>query len=272
MADSVVAPIAGIRPPAPICMDDNLVENWRFFKQKWKNYAIITNLAQQSPQYQVALLLHVMGDQALKTYNGFQFTAGEDDRTVDEILKKFDEFAVGEVNETYERYLFNKRNQNDGETFEGFLTALRLLVKSCNFCDNCNDSVLRDCIVPGIREVETQQLLLRERALTLEKAVDICRAGETAFTQGKAYRTDTIHLVGGSNSKRRSLPAVSTNAKDPKLCKFCGQKHVMLKSMCPAWRKTCNQCHLKNHFSQSCPNRQSTFPSQRMKQVNQVDK
>src|SRR6218665_271847 len=189
--------------------------------QKWKNYAVVTNLTQQSQKYQVALLLHIIGDGALKTYNGFNFTTSDDDRTVDENLTKFDEFAVGEVNETYERYLFHKRNQNDGETFESFLTALRLLIKSCNFCDNCIDSVLRDRIVLGIREAETRQLLLRERALTLEKAVDIFRAGETASTQSRAYRTDTIHLVGGSNLKRRGFQATSANGKEPKLCKFC---------------------------------------------------
>jgi len=54
------------------------------------NYAVITNLANQSRQYQVALLLHVMGDQALKIYNGFNFATTEDNRSVDKILAKFD--------------------------------------------------------------------------------------------------------------------------------------------------------------------------------------
>ena len=56
-----------------------------------------------------------MGDQALKTYNGFQFESDTEHRTVDEIMQKFESFAVGEVNETYERYVFNKRNQNEGD-------------------------------------------------------------------------------------------------------------------------------------------------------------
>jgi hypothetical protein len=105
-AAPAAAPVSGIRPPPPFCMEANLAENWRSFKQKWQNYAIITNLDRQTPKYQVALLLHVMGDQALKTYNGFQFDTDEDHRTVaemPEIVQKFDIFAVGEVNETYER-------------------------------------------------------------------------------------------------------------------------------------------------------------------------
>jgi len=107
-------PIAGIRPPPPVCLDSNTAENWRFFKQKWRNYALITNLSSQSRQYQVALLLHVLGEQALKIYNGFTFTTTENNRTVNEILTKFDEFAIGQVNETYERYVFQSRKKNEG--------------------------------------------------------------------------------------------------------------------------------------------------------------
>jgi len=86
-------------------IEANVAENWRSFKQKWRNYAIITNLERQTTNYQVVLLLHVMGDQALKVYNGFQFDTDEEARTVDQIILKFDEFAVGELNETYERYI-----------------------------------------------------------------------------------------------------------------------------------------------------------------------
>ena len=91
-------PVSGIRLPAPVCLESNAAENWRYFKQKWNNYAIITNFANQTRQYQVALLLHVLGDQDLKVYNGFTFTSTDDNRTVDEILVKFDQFAIGELN------------------------------------------------------------------------------------------------------------------------------------------------------------------------------
>lgn len=53
----------------------------------------------------------------------------EADRTVSEIMQKFKEYA--EVNETYERYFFNKRCQED-ESFENFYFSIRTLVKTCN--------------------------------------------------------------------------------------------------------------------------------------------
>jgi len=40
---------------------------------------------------------------------------------------------------------------------------LRYVLKSCKYCDNCIESLLRDRIVLGIRDASTQKLLLRER-------------------------------------------------------------------------------------------------------------
>ena len=107
----VPAPVSGIRPPPPVSFKSNAAENQRCFRQKWQNYAVITNLRNQTRQYQVALLLHVLGDQALKIYNGFTFTSTEYEHIVDEILQKFDDFAIGKVNETYEHYMFHSQRQ-----------------------------------------------------------------------------------------------------------------------------------------------------------------
>ena len=49
-----------------------------------------------------------MGDEGLRIFNGFTFNTAADERTTAEIVAKFDTFAVGEVNETYERFVFNQ--------------------------------------------------------------------------------------------------------------------------------------------------------------------
>ena len=101
MAEAVApGPVAGLRPPQPLNVTDtNMAENWRLFRQKWQNYAVITNLHQQPRAYQVGLLLHTIGDEALKIYNGFKFDTADNARTVDEIVQKFEMFAIGEINE-----------------------------------------------------------------------------------------------------------------------------------------------------------------------------
>ena len=104
----------------------------------------------------MALLLHPFGDDALCAYNGFRFATPEENRTVEEILDQFDLFAIGEVNETYEGFKFYRRSQQNDENFETFLSALRNLLKICSFCITWKDSILRDHIVPEIKDSSLQ--------------------------------------------------------------------------------------------------------------------
>ena len=66
-------PVSGIKPPQPPDFTNKKLENWKLFKQKWMNYAIVTKLDTHDRIYQVALLLHTLGDEGLKIYKGFHF-------------------------------------------------------------------------------------------------------------------------------------------------------------------------------------------------------
>ena len=127
MADGMaMPPIHGIRPPAPVNLDSNPADSWRLFRQKWQNYATITQLQKQPAEYQVALFLHTIGDAALQIYNGFTFDTDDDSRSVADILAKFDSFAIGQINECYERFVFHNRNQQQSEPFVVYSPLPRL--------------------------------------------------------------------------------------------------------------------------------------------------
>ena len=234
-------------------VEGNIGDNWKLFKQKWINYSIITNLEAHPRRYAVALFLHTIGDNALKIYNGFTFP-NEENITVADIIAKFNTFVVGETNETYERFLFNKRNQLEGESFETFLAAIHSLVKTCNYCENCIDSILRDRIVLGIRDTTTQTALLKERNLTLQTCIDTCKAAENAVAQGKDLRPDVVNKVSSRRHKSSRQSRQSKPAPKPLHCKFCGNTHVMKREECPAWGKLCSKCGQSNHFPVKCPN------------------
>ena len=139
----------------------NVADNWKQFKQVWKNYSIITNLSAQSDEYRVALFLHCIGPEALKIYNGMQFANDEERGSLATILEKFDEFTIREVNETYERYIFNGRNQDPDEPIDAYVAALRSLAKTCGFCECLNDSLLKDRIVLGVNNLNLRKRLLQ---------------------------------------------------------------------------------------------------------------
>ena len=97
--------LSGIKPPVPLNLQTNRVENWSLWKQQWSNYVVISRLNSQSIDYQTAMLLNSIGTDALKIYNGFAFD-NSDTRDIATILKKFDEQIIGELHETYERYIY----------------------------------------------------------------------------------------------------------------------------------------------------------------------
>ena len=107
--------------------------------------------------------------------------ATETDRNIlSKIVEKFEEFCIGETNETYERFMFNRRNQEENESIEQYVTAIRKLAQTCNyFCNSLSDSLIRDRFVLGIRDKTIRKKLLQERKLTLSSALDIGRSGET---------------------------------------------------------------------------------------------
>ena len=181
---------------------------------------------------------------------------------MDTIIAKFDEYFMGDVNETYERFKFNQRNQEAGESFDAYLTGLRNLTESCNFCTcpTMSDSLLRDRIVLGIRNEDARKRLLQERRLDLKKCIDICRTSESATTQLQAVggKLEEIHTIKPEDSslktrgKRGGRTDDLNNQGSRKLrCKFCCKSHVLKKQLCPAWGKRCNLCGRMNHWKGS---------------------
>ena len=68
----------------------------------------------------------------------------EDQRNDPElILAKMKEYCNGECNETYERYVFNHRDQESNESVDASVTALRKLAKTCSY-GSLTDSLIRD--------------------------------------------------------------------------------------------------------------------------------
>ena len=48
--NSPVVPVslAGIKPPSNLNMKENIIENWKSYKQRWENYTIVANLVAQT--------------------------------------------------------------------------------------------------------------------------------------------------------------------------------------------------------------------------------
>lgn len=84
-----------------------VAENWKLQKEKYNNYFVISRLDPESPEYQLAMFKHMIGDDALKITKSFSYMQGEDANDWHVVMDKVEKYCIGEVNEIYERYPFH---------------------------------------------------------------------------------------------------------------------------------------------------------------------
>ena len=178
-------------PPAPLEIhDQNAAEKWKKFSLAWNSYSLATELNKKSQAVQVATLLTVIGEEARDVYSTFTDWAEEGDQDkISPVLQKFATYCQPRKNVPFERYRFNRRTQDVGESYDQYKTALRKLAEGCEFDTITPDEMLRDRLVFGIRDSKVRERLLRESKLTLAKTDEICRAAESMQAQIKSWET-----------------------------------------------------------------------------------
>ena len=250
-----------VSTPKPLEVDGDRADNWKIWKQRWENYCTITGLLDQPEDYKCAMLLHCIGVDAMRIYNGLKFGEGEDRNKMADVIKKFDHHFLGQTQEFFERFQFNRRNQETGESIDEYLSVLRNMAKTCGFCDCMRELLIMDRLLLGILDDKTREELLSTHDLTLMKAIEISRAREAATLHMKALKSEEINKVKETSKQKKHKKHMDLTKSKPcrtedpptisKKCLFCTQVHVMKKELCPAWGKSCTSCGGKNHFSAS---------------------
>ncbi len=118
--------------------------------------------------------LLLIGEKGRDVYNNWTLTEDEAKSFIIITYDKYTEYLLPKSNPIYARHRFHEKIQDSNETFEHFVTELKLLVKDCGY-PNSNE-MFRDCIVfattsPCVRE----KMLSQGAELTLDKAIDIAR-------------------------------------------------------------------------------------------------
>ena len=102
---------------------------------------------------------------------------------------KFEAYVKPNSNEIYNRYKFQTRVQEEGETFEQFATQLQILVKDCAYPEQ--DKMVRDRILIGIKNQLIREKLIKVCSeLTLAKAMEIARVHELSESQAKSMSNE----------------------------------------------------------------------------------
>ena len=94
-------------------------------------------MTSKSEIVQVSTLLTCMGNEARRIFDTFVWENPEDQNNIATVLQMFDKHIAPLANIPFERFSFNIRNQEPGESFEKYVTQLRLLARNCEF-ENIN--------------------------------------------------------------------------------------------------------------------------------------
>ena len=255
--------------PKPLKIEENTPELWKQWRERFETYILASGISEKSGKQQCAVLKHVIGADAAAIAKTFSFTEEEQDN-VDVLLNKYDDYFEPIRNVTVERYKFNKRIQQQGESFDSFLTDLRQLVKTCEYGD-LTESLIKDRVVIGIFDDCLRERLLRQKDLTLKTAAEISRSFELSKVQLKEM-SSAVNVVsnrvvkheeswrntdnrGNRKRYRQRSQSRKQNRKQDNVksrCKNCGGDHVRKPQACPAFGRTCYKCHRSNHFSRVC--------------------
>ena len=144
-----------------------------------------------------------------------------------------------------ERFHFHRRNQGPTETVAEYIAELRHLATHCKFGDYLNDA-LRDRLVCGLRNEETQCKLLAEDGLTLEQALKMASTLETAESQAQQLKTKEVAVKQVEATQEADGRSRASNS-----CYRCGST-THIASSCYHQDSICRACNKRGHLARVC--------------------
>lgn len=126
---------------------------------------------------------------------------------------------------------FNNRSQEQTESIDMYVNALRALAETCEF-GTLKDQLIRDRIVCGVHDNAVRRKLLQESAVTLSKCVDMRCAAEATSAQFKemalSQHSSEVDLVTkGGSTKENARKEKGPKSQSVDECKFCVEKKKM---------------------------------------------
>ena len=253
----------GLRKPEPLSFEGNVSLNWKNFKQEVEIFIAAAH-GEKDAKTKAYIFLNLAGREAIEKEKSFVYApavlnedggvrvAAESRESIEVLKRKFAEICDPRGNVIMERHKFNTRVQKVGEPFQSFVADLRILANTCEY-GTLKDELIRDKIVCGVASPLIRKQLLKERGLTLDRAIDIGIANELSdrnnseLSSNVSDSKEEVYGVG----KGRKFPKKDSKP-DIQNCKNCGGNHAPKQKSCPAFGKKCLYCGKLNHFEKVC--------------------
>ena len=146
--------------------DSNVAEKWSEWKEMWEHYSVTSKVNKEEGDIQVAAFLTAIGPEARKVFKTWNLSATER-KDIKGVIECFDNYCNPRKNIPFERYLFNSRQQEPGESFDPYVTALRQIAGKCAFNVITPDDLLRPTIKLGKGSCVNPNLTFQRRWISV---------------------------------------------------------------------------------------------------------
>ena len=224
-------------------------ENFERWLRGVEHYLVAVDIT--SAERKAAVMLTLLGLEVQEIVRTLPRPTGLS-RDVDEfkvLTEKLKSYYQPQVNVTYEKALLHDIQRKEGETFEGFVTRLRLQADRCQYDTAGCEAVVLECAVARCRDKDMQKKFFSDPQLTLLKALEVARHIEMMRSQLEDLnRPAPLHFVSGNKSPGVSSPCFRCNSVQHQA------------SACPFKLQQCFACSRVGHTRSAC--RSTCQPSQ----------
>ena len=200
------------------------------------------------------LIVDWIGRQCTMTLHSMGIELGRP-KTVFESLEKI--FRT-ESNQTLSQFKFWGLKQKSGQSCDGYMSEVGLVIAECRYPDQVQNQLLKDQYIFELAIKEIQDHLLGE--IVSEDSAEKCllesRKVESKIEQRKLLGIKTVMTYNSIHRGRYKYRSKSQGRGQSSSsicnCKYCDKSHS--KGNCPAFGKKCQKCGCENHFRLMCIN------------------
>jgi hypothetical protein len=152
-------------------------EEWKHYIERMNHFFEANEIEDEGKQRSIFLVS--VGAKTYKLIRSLVAPEEPKSKSYEELAKLVQDHYQPKPSVIVERFKFNTRCQQQGETIPIYSAELKRLSENCELGSNLNE-MLRDRIVCGTSDHRIQRRLLAEPKLTLKRALDLAIAIETS--------------------------------------------------------------------------------------------
>ena len=192
-------------------------------KEEWNQYAermghLFKANTIESTVRRKTCFLTLIGAPAYKLLGSLIAPDKPADKTYNDLVAVMKQHYCPKTIAVVQRFKFNSRVRQTGESVAVYVAELRRLANSCNYGAAFNN-MLRDSLVVGINDDHIQRRLLAEGDLSFEKALEIALGIEAAAENARTIWSASTVSEEGTTVNQLSMKRVSAENTP---CYWCG--------------------------------------------------